>query len=107
MKLRNFLNFPDSAIACFLKNRGFDYGIDCDDNFVWTYIINVGSTHVAYIIINCDLNHYKLNINRKAYVDGNQINEHNEIDIPKEIIEKDKCGEFIDWLDETCEPYFD
>ena len=34
MKLRNFLSFPDTEIACFLRDRGFDYGTDANDNFI-------------------------------------------------------------------------
>ena len=106
MKLRNFLSFPDTEIACFLRDRGFDYGTDANDNFIWQYIIDVNAAHVFYIIINCDLNNCKLNLNREVYINGIRERDSEEINIPKEIIEKDNIRNFIDWLDETCEPYF-
>lgn len=106
MKLKNFLMMPETRIAMFLRDKGFTYDVGKNYNYGWANIISICGKYVCDAIIFCDLNNCKLNIGL-AYVDSVNDRDYIEIDIPKELIEKDDPFEFIDWLDETCEPYFD
>lgn len=110
MKLKNFLGIADSNIVRFLIDNKFFYCTDDNYNYVRRKEVYVGGEHVWSAIISIDLDNYKLDISRSFVNDlENYINEDKyiEIDIPKELIDEDDYIKFIDWLDETCEPYFD
>ena len=102
MKLKKFLNITETRIETFLKNRGFHYESFDGYDYGWKKCIVVDNPDMYEMIIHCNLNDLVLTLsigywNKQDYV---------RIDIPKELVEKDDEEEFIDWLDEACEPYF-
>lgn len=108
MKLRNFLGMPETMIENILRVKGFCYAVNDSYNYGWTKLIHVGGEYVWEVTVHCDLNNYELSLNRTIYQKSTKDFSHDQIkiNIPKELIEEDSPYKFIDWLDETCEPYF-
>ena len=104
MKLRNFLGMPETRIEDLLRRRGFVYIFNYDNNnYIWYRSIEVNSINICELKIYCDLKNYKIIIDQ-AFLN----NEHksSDINIPTDLINDDNWVGFIDWLDETCKPYF-
>lgn len=108
MKLRNFLGMPETMIENILRVKGFCYAVNDSYNYGWTKLIHVGGEYVWEVTVHCDLNNCELSLNRTIYQKSTKDFSHDQIkiNIPKELIEEDSPYKFIDWLDETCEPYF-
>ena len=108
MKLRNFLGMPETMIENILRVKGFCYAVNDSYNYGWTKLIHVGGEYVWEVTVHCDLNNYELSLNRTIYQKSTKDFSHDQIkiNIPKELIEEYSPYKFIDWLDETCEPYF-
>lgn len=109
MKLKNFLDMPETMIENILRSKGFCYAANDSYNYGWTKLIHVGGEYVWEVTVHCDLNNCELSLNRTICQKSTKdfSHDHIKINIPNELIKEDSPFKFIDWLDETCEPYFD
>lgn len=101
MELKNILGITDSRIINFLINKGFKYARYINgQNYGWQHYFYSKDKFDVYV--HCDFENQKLSIYKCSY---KEMRDEEFKFITDELIEKDDPFEFIDWLDEVCEPY--
>lgn len=100
MELKNHLGITNSCIIKMLIKYGFRYMSYANgENLGWGAHFLLKDYHIQ---IHCDFKNRKLSIFKTLY---NKQSEEKFVLIPDELVEKDNWEEFINWLDEECEPY--
>lgn len=103
MELKNILGITNSDIIRFLISAGFKYSRYINgQNYGWQRYFYSRDNFNVYV--HCDFENKKLSIYKGSY---KEIHDEEFKLIPDELIERDNSFEFIDWLDEVCEPYLD